>query len=62
MTLLEKVLAGLMIWVLVLVAIILTIGAYKFAMNPIGIKVDCTTHNFNPDATSGQRELCRKAK
>lgn len=59
MTTLEKAFAGLMIWILVLIAVLLTIGTYRFAMHPAGIKIDCTTHSFNPDTTKEQRELCR---
>jgi hypothetical protein len=52
----------LMIWILVLIAIMLTIGTYRFAAKTNGIRIDCTTHGFNPDATAGQRELCRGQK
>ena len=62
MTMLQKIYAGLTIWILGLIVIMLTIGTYRFAMHPTGIKIDCTTHNFNPDATAGQRELCRGKK
>ena len=62
MTLLEKAFAGLMIWILVLIAIMLTVGTYRFAMRTNGIRIDCTTHGFSPDATKEQRELCRSAK
>lgn len=62
MTLLEKAFAGLMIWILVLIAIMLTIGTYRFATTTRSVRVDCTTHNFNPDATKEQKDLCRSAK
>ena len=62
MTLLEKAFAGLMIWILVLIATMLTIGTYRFASKPYGIRVDCTTHNFNPDASKEQKDLCRSGK
>lgn len=62
MTLLQKVYAGLIVWILVLIVIMLTIGTYRFAMRTNGIRIDCTTHNFNPDATKEQKELCRSTK
>ena len=62
MTILQKVYAGLTIWILVLIVIMLTIGTYRFAMRTNGIRIDCTTHSFNPDATKEQRELCRGQK
>ena len=62
MTLIEKTFAGLMIWILALIATMLTIGTYKFATEPRRVRIDCTTHNFNPDATKEQKELCRSTK
>lgn len=62
MTTLQKIYAGLTIWILVLIVIMLTIGTYRFAMRTNGIRIDCTTHGFSPDATKEQRELCRSAK
>ena len=48
----------LMVWILVVSAVGLTWGLAA-AFNRYSMKMDCTTHNFNPDATAGQRELCR---
>jgi len=62
MTLLEKIYAGLIVWILILIVIMLTIGTYRFATNAHGVRVDCTTHNFNPDATKEQKDLCRNGK
>lgn len=62
MTLLQKVYAGLIVWILVLIVIMLTIGTYRFAMRTNGIRVDCTTHSFNPDSTKEQKDLCRNGK
>ena len=62
MTTIEKIFAGLIIWILVLIAVMLTIGTYRFASKTNGIRVDCTTHAFNPDSTKEQKELCRSMK
>ena len=51
----------LIIWILTVAAVGMTWGLAA-AYNRSGKKVDCTTHNFNPDATQGQKDLCRSMK
>lgn len=52
----------LILWILVAAAIAVTVGVYTYAVKSNPHKVDCTTHNINPDAAKEQRELCRSAK
>ena len=51
----------LMIWILTVAAAGLTWGLAA-AYNRTTNRIDCTTHNFNPDATQTQKDLCRSSK
>lgn len=62
MSLVEKIITGLTIWILSVVAIGLTVIIYAAFTSSGGAKIDCTTHNISPDSTASQKAVCRNGK
>ena len=58
----EKIITFLTMWILLVVAIIMTVGIFKFANINSAAKIDCTTYNFNPDSTKDQKSICRSLR
>jgi hypothetical protein len=62
MSLVEKIITGLTLWIMTVVAVGLTVVIYAALTNSGGAKIDCTTHNINPDSTASQKAVCRNGK
>lgn len=58
---LRGVFLGALFAVIISVGIIVAIFS-MFLGSPRGHKIDCTTYEFNPDATREQKDFCRGIK